>query len=133
MMVAHASGENPPDDGLPEVLVFCSRSHIASDDPPLWTKKCFMGGTCNNIRTFFKGLLKIGPNQSQYMGHVIMDDRLGFYPGCDLNNLLERLLIKDHALAQDNQLRFMYFQERPCCWEIDLIEIVLHHRERNNR
>src|SRR4030043_1068870 len=109
MMVAHASGKDPPDNGLPEVLVFCSLSHIASNDPPLGTEKGFMGGTGNNIRSFLKGFLKIGSNQSQHMGHVIMDDRLGFYPGCHLSNLLQRLLIKDHAFAQDKQTRFMYF------------------------
>src|SRR4030042_430382 len=102
-MIANTSWKDPADNGLPQVLILCPLTHIAPNNPSLGSKKSFVSGASDDIRSFPKGFLKIGPDQSQNMGHVIVDDRPGFHFRYHLSNLFQRFSINNHAFAQNDQ------------------------------
>ena len=69
--------------------------------------------------------------QTQNMGHIIKDDRFGMHSRNHLSKLFERLPINHHALSQNDQLRFVEFQEFLRLFKINLVRVIFKNREFN--
>ena len=72
-MVADTAGKGSALYGFPKVIFHLVVSVVYGDNAALRAVIGLMGGAGDNVRSFLKGLLKIGTDQSQYMGHIVHD------------------------------------------------------------
>ena len=73
MMIADTSGKSSALYGFPKIIFPLIVGVIHGDNAALRAVIGLMGGTGDNVRPFLKGLLKLGADQSQYMGHIVHD------------------------------------------------------------
>ena len=101
MVVADAARERPPCNACPELSVVRIPAHIAGDDAALRAEERLVRGGGDDVSPLVERFLEVWSKQAEDMGCIIQDNwpRLDIsdYPG----DLLHRLAVQGHALAQD--------------------------------
>ena len=88
-----------------------------------------VGGTGDQIGPLFEGLLKVRTGQAQNMGHVIHQNGLELQVVDQFAHGRHRLLVQNHALAQDDKFGFEAFHQARAGFHVDLVWVFRQHRE----
>ena len=129
VVVGDRPGKGPSKQGLPKFVALFVFLKTAAHNTPLRAKEGLVGRPRNHFGPLDKGLLEVGADEPQHMGHIVHQygvDVLGIQELSDLGN---RLLVKDHALAKDNQLGSVGINELQRGRDINHVGIVGQDRE----
>ena len=134
VVVAHGTGKSAPADGLPQLLAqLIVLRKIGRHHAPLRAEEGFVGGAGDQVGSLGERLLKMGPQQSQDMGHVIHQDRGQAQVVDQAADRGHRFLVQDHAFAHDDQFGSMTFHDGPAGIDIHLVGVVGQDRKIDHR
>ncbi len=133
MMVAHAAGEGPPLDALPQLAAVRAFGDVAGDYPALGAEEGLMGGGGYQVSPLVQRSLEVGPQQTEDMGGVIHQQRPGPHLRDYLRHLPHRLRVQHHALAQDDELGMVLGDELRRPGDIYPVGVIRPQGEVNHR
>jgi len=134
VVVADASRKGPVLHGLPERVSPVLFPPVSGNDSPLRAEKGLVSRSGDQVRPFGKWLLKVGPQQSQNMGHVVQDDGIDFLLPEEIPDLPDGFPVEDHAFAEDDQFRPDFVDDPTGFLHIDFVGIFGQYRKvRNGR
>ena len=129
VVVGDAAGEGTGFDGFPQAVLQVFFLVVDADDAPLGAEEGLMGGACDDLSALLEGILEVVAHQTQHMSHVVHDGGVDVLFVHKFPNFRHRLLVQHHALAQDDQLRTIAFQQLLGLLHIGLVGVLLAHRE----
>ena len=129
VVVGDAAGEGTGLDGLPQAILQVFLLVVDADDAALGAEEGLVGGAGDDLSAFLEGVLEVVAHQTQHVSHVVHDGGVDVLFIHELADFRHRFLVQHHALAQDDELGTIAFQQLLGLFHIGLVGVLLEHRE----
>ena len=129
MVVRDAAREGTRFDGLPQAPLEVLGLPVHADDAALRAEEGLVGRARDNLCALFKRLLEMIADEAEHMRHVVHDGGLDALLVDKLADLGDRLFIKDHGLAEDDELGLVLREQNLRLFYVDLVGVILADRE----
>ena len=129
VVVGYAAGEGAALDGLPQAVFQVLLLIVDADDAALGAEEGLVGGAGDDLRALLEGVLEVVADEAQHMGHIVHNgggNLLLVHKAADLGH---RLLMQNHGLAEDDQLRTIAVDELLGLLHVHLIGVIPAHGE----
>ena len=129
VMVGYAAGECAGLDGLPQAVLQLVLFVVYADNAALRAEEGLMGGTGDDLCALFKGFLEGIANETQYVSHVVHDGGGDVLLVHKLAYGGNRLFVQYHALAEDDELGAVLFDNLLGFLNVYLVDVVRAYGE----
>ena len=129
MVVRDAAREGARFDGLPEAPLEVLGLPVHADDTALRAEEGLVGRAGDDLCALFKRLLEMIADEAEHMRHIVHDGGIDALLVDKLADLGDRLFVKDHGLAEDDELGLVLREQNLRLLDVDLVGVILADRE----
>ena len=129
VVVAHRAREGAALDGLPEVVLLLRLLPAPADDAALRAEERLVRRPGDEVGALAERLLEVRPDEAEHVRHVVHEHGVDAGVVEEGPDLVHRLRVQHHALAEDDELGALLLDEVEERRHVRLVRVVGQHRD----